>query len=122
MQLPYLADPDDSDEASTSTASETTEELTWNPYDLYDIAVSGSRITQQADNITYECAAVQCDKSATHVSISSFMLTQNQEVHKYVANTLLARWSSLLSLKLACLSKLICHNMLVLIIAMCLMS
>lgn len=91
-------------EASTSAAT-AEEEITWNPYDLYDIAVSGSRITQGADNVTYECAAVQDTKSASHVSISSFMLTQNQEVHKYVANTLLQRWASLKSLKLACLSE-----------------
>ena len=81
--------------------------IAWNPYDLYDIAVSGPRLglQQSDDNLTFDCAATQSEKAATHVSISSFLLTQQPSVHKFIANTLMDRWTSLSSFKLACQCK-----------------
>ena len=82
------------------------EQTVWNPYDLYDIAIAGSRSdTDSAEQPKFECAAVQSARSATHISISSFILTHHLSVHKFVAETLLDRWASLQSLKLACLSE-----------------
>lgn len=81
------------------------EHSTWTPYDLYDEALTASQYDAQNPREMFECAAVQCDKSINHISMSSFLLTQNGSVHHFIAHTLLNRWLSLESLKLTCLSK-----------------
>lgn len=95
----HPAEPVDDDDKSKEPA-------VWNPYDLYDIAIAGSRSDTENAEERFECASVQSERSVTHISISSFILTHHLSVHKFVSETLLDRWASLQSLKLACLSEL----------------
>ncbi|XP_067950176.1 uncharacterized protein [Watersipora subatra] len=103
LELPQLPQIDDV-EADVSGSKDESELAAWNSYDLYDFAISDVRMEQlpSDDNTTYDCAAIQSEKSASHVSISSFLLTHQPSVHNFIANTLMLRWVSLKSFKLAC--------------------
>lgn len=108
LQLPHVINIDEEGEGDGGKLND--ELLAWKPEDLYDIAISGARVDSSHldDNLKFECAAIQSEKAATHISISSFLLTQQPSVHNFIANTLLHRWTSLESFKLACQRKRPC--------------
>lgn len=100
-----MVDIDDVEDGSPGPSTEL--EAPWNPLDLYDIAITASRLDQQASSdTTFECAAVQSPRAATHISVSSYLLTQDAGLHSFIANTLMNRWVSLKSFKLSCQSRL----------------